>query len=367
MKNNFIAKHWKRIIMFVLFVILVAASLLIGSYTDGELTVPHGAGIAQVLVRPLRVAAMVPRAFINALHSGDETAWLIFWQSRVPRTLAVVISAAGLSVGGLIMQAISRNKFMSPGTSGATDAAALGLLLAFIFLPPQSGIVQTLFAFVFAFLATMLFVVIINRLKIREVVYIPLLGMMYGGMIAAVSTAIAFHFEAIQMLNAYNLASFSRFGHFEMVYLVLVPLGLAVAFATKFSIIGLGADFAKNLGINYNRVVFLGLMAIALISASTFVSVGPLPFVGLIIPSMATTFYGDNLKKSIVDLMMFGANFVLLSDIVSRLMVHPGEVNVSVIISVAGGAVFMVYLIRGMSGGRRAKRSKRQPAVAAKA
>jgi len=326
-KNIFI-KHWKRITMTILFFALIIASLMIGSFADVSFT---------------------------ALWEGDEMAWLVFWRSRVPRTAAIILSASGLSVGGLIMQAISRNKFMSPGTSGATDAAALGLLLAFIFLPPQSGIIQTLFAFVFALVATMLFVMIVNRLKIREVVYIPLLGMMYGGLIAAVSTAIAFRFEAIQMLNAFNLASFARLGHFEMVYIVTIPLVFTVIYATKFSIIGLGADFAKNLGVNYDRVVFFGLVVISLISAAVFVSVGPLPFVGLIIPNMATSFYGDNLKKSIFDLMMFGAVFVLVCDIASRLVMYPFEMNVSVTVSIVGGIIFMVYLIRGMSGGRKRK------------
>ena len=291
-------------------------------------------------------------------------AWLVFWRSRVPRTAAIILSASGLSVGGLIMQAISRNKFMSPGTSGATDAAALGLLLAFIFLPPQSGVMQTLFAFVFALVATMLFVMIINRLKIREVVYIPLLGMMYGGLIAAVSTAIAFRFEAIQMLNAFNLASFARLGHFEMIYIVIIPLIITVLYATKFSIIGLGPDFSKNLGVNYNRVVFIGLVIVSLISSATFVSVGPLPFVGLIIPNMATSFYGDNLKKSIFDLMMFGAVFVLFCDIASRLVIYPWEMNISVTVSVVGGIIFMIYLVRGMSSGKK-RNSKKSASVAA--
>jgi len=253
------------------------------------------------------------------------------------------------------MQAISRNKFMSPTTAGTTDAAALGLLISFIFLGSQPGIVQALFSFVFALVGTLVFTMVINRLKIREVVYIPLLGMMYGGVIGAVSTAIAFRFDAMQVLTTYSLASFARLGIFTMVYIVIVPLIVSVIFATKFSIIGLGADFAKNLGLNYNRVVAVGLIIIALISASTFVAVGPLPFIGLIIPNMATSFYGDNLKKSIFDLMLFGAVFVLFCDIVSRLVMFPGEMNISLTISVLGGAIFMVYLIRGMSSGRRRK------------
>jgi len=330
-QTSIIKQHWKRLLMITLFILLFVLSLFIGAL-DG-VTLP-------------------------ALIAGDEVARLVFFHSRVPRTMAIILSAAGLSVAGLIMQAVSRNKFMSPTTAGTTDAAALGLLFSFIFLSEQSSLAQTVFSFIFALTSTAIFTMIISRLKIREVVYIPLLGMMYGGMISALTTAIAFRFEAMQVVNMFNLGSFARLGDFRMIYIVIFPLILSVMFATKFSIIGLGEDFAKNLGIKYNQVVMMGLVIVALISATTFVAVGPLPFIGLIIPNMATSFYGDNLKKSIYDLMLFGAVFVLICDIVSRIVIFPFEMNVSLTISIAGGVIFMIYLIRGMSGGSNTRTRK---------
>ncbi|MCL1935498.1 MAG: iron chelate uptake ABC transporter family permease subunit [Defluviitaleaceae bacterium] len=323
LKSNF-----KRITLYVLFFVLFLLSLEIGVMSDSSL--------------------------INLLR-GEEIAVEIFLHSRLPRTMAVVLSAASLSVAGLLMQAISRNKFMSPTTAGTTDAAAFGLLLSFIFLGNQSGIIQATFAFVFALVSTILFTSIINRIRIQDVVYIPLIGMMYGGLISAMSTALAFRFEVMQTLQAFNLGSFARLGNFTLVYIVIVPLIISVLFSTKFSIISLGEDFSKNLGIRYNQVVFLGLIIIALISASTFIAVGPLPFIGLIIPNMATSFFGDNLKKTIYDLMVFGATFVLFCDIISRLVIYPFEMNVSVTISLVGGSVFMFYLIRGVYGGKNGK------------
>ncbi|KPU45203.1 iron-uptake system permease protein FeuB [Oxobacter pfennigii] len=320
--------QWKRISIIVLFLILLTASLMIGSSASVS---------------------------FNALFNKDLTAWSVLWHSRIPRTAAIILSAAGLSVAGLIMQAISRNKFMSPSTSGTTDAAAFGLLLSYIFLNQQPGIVQTLFAFVFAFFSTLIFTSVINRLKIREVVYIPLIGMMYGGLISALTTAVAYRFDVMQMMTAINLGSFARIGDFSTVYIVILPLVFAITYSTRFSIIGMGEDFSKNLGLNYNRVVFVGLVIIALISAATFVAVGPLPFVGLIIPNMATSFYGDNMKKSIIDLMFFGADFVLVCDVLSRLVIHPFEMSVSLTISIIGGIIFMIYLIRGLRGAKKIK------------
>lgn len=326
--ENLLYRHWKRLVMVALFLILVVVSLFVGSLS----------GVT-----------------MEALLQGDPLGWAVIWHSRLPRTAAIILSAAGLSAAGMIMQAISRNKFMSPSTSGTTDAAAFGLLLSFILLNEQPGIVQTLFAFVFALASTLLFTSVVNRLKLREVVYVPLIGMMYGGLISALTTAVAYRFDVMQMMSSIGLGSFARLGDFSVIYIVVVPLGLAVLYSTKFSIIGLGEDFAKNLGLRYNQVVFMGLLIVALVSASTFVAVGPLPFIGLIIPNMATSFYGDNLKKSIVDLMIFGADFVLLCDIFSRLVIYPFEMSVSLTISVVGGVIFMAYLLRGMYGGKKRK------------
>ena len=326
----FFRNKWKRIVLVTVFIVLTLLSLEVGAMGDVGL---------------------------SAFFQGDEMSRFIFLHSRVPRTIAVILSAAGLSVAGLIMQSISRNKFMSPTTAGTTDAAALGLLISFIFLGHSSGVVQSAFSFVFALLGTLLFTAVINRLKIREVVYIPLLGIMYGGVISAISTALAFQTETQTTLNQFNIGSFARLGNFDLVYIVIIPLIVSVGYATKFSIIGLGADFAKNLGLNYNRVVGVGLITIALVSASTFVAVGPLPFIGLIIPNMTATIFGDNIKRSITDLMLFGASFVLFCDIASRLMIFPFEMNVSVTISVVGGVIFMVYLLRGMYSGRTATKA----------
>jgi iron complex transport system permease protein len=320
-KESFFKRRGKRVVIVGLFAVLVFISLMTGA-------------LKSVTVR--------------SLLAGDEIVWMVFWSSRVPRTMAVIFAASGLSVAGLIMQAISRNKFMSPSTSGATDAAGLGVIIAFIALQAQAGIIQTLFAFFFALISTVLFTSVINRLKIRETVYIPLIGMMYGGLISALTTVIAYRFDVMQMMASVQLGSFARIGNFSTVYIIIAPLILAALYSAKFSIIGMGEDFSKNLGLHYNRTVFLGLVIVALTSAASFTAVGPLPFIGLIIPNMTASFYGDNIKKSIIDIMFFGADFVLICDIISRLVIFPFEMSVSLIISVIGGAIFMVYLIRGM-------------------
>lgn len=289
---------------------------------------------------------------LRNLYQFDPAAWKTFWVSRVPRTVAIVLTAFSLSVSGLIMQSLSNNKFMSPSTAGTTDAAMLGVLLSFLLLGNQPRMVQMGFAFVFALLSTLLFMAILGRIQLRDVVYVPLIGMMYGGIIKAVAQAIAYHTNALQTLSKIGLGTFNRFTSFNMLYIVLIPLVLAVIYATSFSIAGMGEDFSKGVGLPYKKVVFIGLCIIAVISAAAFVTVGPISFVGLIIPNMVTAFYGDDIKKSIWDVMLFGSAFVLICDIFSRLIIYPYELAVSFTIGIVGGIIFLIILFRRVKYGK---------------
>lgn len=289
---------------------------------------------------------------IARLWRLDSSAWQIFLESRLPRTMAIVLTASGLSVSGLIMQSISSNKFMASSTSGTTDAAMLGILIAYLTLGNQSHLVQMLFTFAFALVPSILFMTILSRIQLRDAVYIPLIGMMYGGIIKAVANAVAYQTNALQTLSKIGLGTFNRFTSFDMLYLILISLVLTVAYATSFSIAGMGEDFSKGLGLSYKRIVFLGLCVIAVISAATFVTVGPIPFVGLIILNMVTAFYGDDVKKSIYDVMLLGSVFVLACDIFSRLVIYPYELAVSFSIGIVGGAIFLVILFRRVRYGK---------------
>lgn len=289
---------------------------------------------------------------LKALLQLDENAWKTLRISSVPRTVAILLTASGLSVSGLIMQAIGSNKFISPSTAGTTDAAMLGVLLSYLFMGNQSRGFQMLFAFVLALASTLLFMGILSKIRLRDGIYVPLVGMMYGAVVKAVTNALAYQTNAVQNLNQVALGTFNRFTSFDLLFVVLIPLALSVVYAASFSIAGMGEDFAKGLGLRYKRIVFLGLCIISVSSAASFVTVGSIPFVGLIIPNMVTAFYGDDVKKSVFDVMIFGSIFVLLCDILSRLMIYPYELAVGLTIGIAGGIIFLAMLIRRVRNGK---------------
>jgi len=315
-------KFYKRLFLIATFIILVIISLRVGvldfTYKD--------------------------------LFDGDEGAKYIFFISRVPRTVSIILAASSMSIAGLIMQAISRNKFVSPTTAGTTNAAILGVLLGYVLMGSQSTYMKTLFALGFAMISSVVFMLVLQRIQFKNVVYIPLVGMMYGAMISAISTFIAHQFDALQFLNTIGVGGFSNkaVGTYEMLYLVIPAILVAIIYATRFSIVGMGEDFAKNLGVNYKKVMYIGLFAISLITSVTFVMVGMLPFIGLIVPNLMTKFYGDDVKKTLFDVALFGSSFVLLNDIIGRLIIYPYEVSITFTMGVTGAIIFLSMILVSM-------------------
>ncbi len=313
----------KRIILVIVFSLLVITSLRIGVL---DLT-------------------------FSALFKGDAHAWEVLWISRIPRTVAIILSASALSIAGLIMQAISRNKFVAPSTAGTTNAAVLGLLIGFLLFGNQTVVIRTVFAFAFALVSSIIFILMLNRIQFKNIIYVPLVGMMYGAMIAAISTFIAYQFNALQFIQTIGVGGFANkaIGTYELLFLVIPVIVLAFIYATRFSIVGMGEDFAKNLGVNYKFVIALGLIIISAITAVNFVMVGHLPFIGLIIPNLVTMYYGDGVKKNMVDVALFGSSFVLINDIISRVVIFPYEVAISFTMGILGALIFLIIIYRRMS------------------
>lgn len=311
----------RRLIITIIFLVLVITSLLVG--VDQRVNVVN-------------------------LFRLDGEAWRIFLLSRFPRTLVIILTATSISIAGMIMHALGRNKFISPSTAGTTDAAMLGILIGYLLIPNQSNLIKFVFAFAFSMVATLIFITIINRIKFKNAIYVPLIGMMFGGVIGAVATLIAQRFQILQVMTSIGVGSFAHISviNAQLLLLLIPALVIAGIFVQKFNIIALGVDFAKSLGVNYGAVMVLGLIIIAMIASSTFIVVGPLPFLGLVVPNLMSIYYGDNMKKNFIDVALFGSSFVLLNDIISRLLQFPGETPISFTMGVSGALIFFYLIFR---------------------
>ena len=295
---------------------------------------------------------------IPGLFSGDLEQWKVFLISRIPRLLAILCTGVGMSVAGLIMQQLCMNKFVSPTTGATISSAQFGILLALLFMPASTIWSRALFAFVCAVLGTWIFVWFIQRIQFKDVVMVPLVGIMFGNVIGGITNYLAYKYEMTQALSSWLVGHFSVVlsGNYELVWLAVPLVILAFLFANHFNIVGMGKDFSKNLGVPYNLVLFLGLSVAAMITASVVVVVGSISYIGLIVPNVVAMFKGDKIRGTLVDTALFGAVFVLVCDMAARVVISPYELPIELIVGIIGSVLFVGLLLYRVKHGRKAIR-----------
>ena len=285
----------------------------------------------------------------------DSQSMEVFVISRLPRLLAILCTGVGMSVAGLIMQQLCMNKFVSPTTGATISSAQFGILLALIFVPDATIWGRAIFAFISAILGTWIFVWFIQRIQYKDIVMVPLVGIMFGNVIGGVTNFLAYKYEVTQALSTWLVGHFSMVlkGRYEIVYLTVPLVVLAFIFANHFNIVGMGKDFSKNLGVPYNLVLFAGLTIAAMITASIIVVVGSISYIGLIVPNVVAMFKGDKIRGTLVDTALFGALFVLVCDIIGRVIIMPYELPIELIVGILGSLIFVALLIYRLKHGRK--------------
>ncbi|WP_174165801.1 ABC transporter permease [Staphylococcus simulans] len=273
----------------------------------------------------------------------------ILVSSRIPRTVSIIISGSSLALAGLIMQQMMQNKFVSPTTAGTMEWAKLGILISLIFFPQAHILIKLLFAMVLSIGGTIFFMKLIQIIRFKDVIFVPLLGIMIGGIISSLTTFVALRTNALQSIGNWLNGNFAIItsGRYEVLYLSIPLLIVTYIFANYFTIAGMGKDFSHNLGVNYDRIMMFGLTITATMTALVVVTVGTLPFLGLIVPNIVSIYRGDHLKNALPHTAVLGAIFVLVSDILGRVIVYPYEINIGLTIGVFGTLIFLVMLFKG--------------------
>ncbi|MFJ8356360.1 ABC transporter permease [Bacillus paramycoides] len=286
-------------------------------------------------------------SLMDIVHWDQDKMQVVFI-SRLPRLISIIVAGVSLSISGLIMQQLSRNKFVSPTTAGTMDSAKLGVLVSLMLFTTASPLEKMLVAFVFALAGTFLFMQILKRIKFKDAIFIPLVGIMFGNIISSVTTFFAYKYDLIQNINSWLQGDFSMImkGRYEILYLSIPLVIIAFLYANRFTVAGMGEDFATNLGMNYNRVLNIGLVIVSLISALVVLTVGMIPFLGLIIPNIVSIYRGDNLKNSLPHTALLGAVFVLACDILGRVVIYPYEISIGLTVGVIGSGIFLYLLMR---------------------
>ncbi|MCV0380374.1 MAG: iron chelate uptake ABC transporter family permease subunit [Nitratireductor sp.] len=287
---------------------------------------------------------------LGDLLSGDGNAQAIqlLLVSRIPRTLALVLSGMAMGVAALIMQMLFRNRFVEPTTTGTVEAASLGLLAVALFAPGLPMLSKMAVASVFALIATFLFLRLVSKIPASSSLVVPLLGLMFGGVINAMTTFVAYRYDLLQSLSAWTNGDFSSVlrGRYELLWIAGGLALLAYVAADRFTVAGLGESFTRNLGLNYGRILAFGLVIVSMVSATAVVTAGTVPFLGLIVANVVSMTVGDNLRRALPWVAVSGAGFLLACDIVGRTLRFPYEIPVGTVAGVLGSGILLYLLLR---------------------
>lgn len=277
---------------------------------------------------------------------GDGGEFL--WITRVPRTASLVLAGASMAMAGLVMQLMTQNRFVEPTTVGTTEWAGLGLLVTYILLPESGIVAKMVIAIVFAFAGTLVFFAFLRRVTLKSSLIVPIVGIMFGAVVGAVSTFLALRFNLLQVIGGWFLGRFTgiEVGRYEPLWIVLgVSIVVWIA-ADRFTVAGLGRDIATNVGLHYERVVLLGVGLVAMTTGVVTVIIGALPFLGLIVPNLVAMVRGDDLRANLPWVFLTGIWIVTVCDLIGRTIIMPFEVPISLVLGVVGSAVFIVMLLR---------------------
>ena len=310
--------------------------------------VPLVAGVVVVLALVLTSLAVGGYDITPAslLHDGSERE--MFFISRVPRTLALVLAAAAMGVSGVVMQVLVQNRFVEPTTTGSSQWAALGIVLLAVVHPGAPTPVRMVVASLFAFAGTLVFLGVLRRISLRSSVVVPLVGIMLGSVVGAATTYLASDHDLLQMLSSWRSGGFSGIvrGQYEPLWIVGAVVVAVYVTADRFTIAGLGREVATNLGLHHARVVLLGTAMVALATGVTTVVVGFVPFLGLVVPNVVSLLRGDDVRRNLPWVVLASVALMVVCDLIGRTVVFPLEVPASVVLGAVGATAFVALVLR---------------------
>ena len=286
------------------------------------------------------------------LSGTATTAGRIFWYVRVPRTAACLLAGAALSAAGCVIQNVLANPLASPNIIGVNAGAGLAVTICCA-LGSLSGWTMAAAAFGGAFLAV-LAVSAAARLVGASRTTVILAGVAVNAFLGAISDTVTNLVPDAAILSSdFRVGGFGAVTTARLVpagVLILLALGAVLLLSNELELLSLGAETARSLGLNAERMrtVFLALAAVLCGAAVSFA--GLLGFVGLIVPHAVRRFAGTECRKLLPLAALWGAAFVTVCDLIARLAFRPRELPVGILLSALGGPFFLYLLSKRRRG-----------------
>lgn len=296
-------------------------------------------GLALLLAASLSIGAA-------DLTTQDDGGLFLLLVSRFPRTAAALLAGAGLALAGAVVQLAVQNRLVEPGLTGTPESAMAGLLAITLLAPAAPLIVKMIAASVAALAGTAGFLLLARHVPRRDPMLLPLVGLIYAGILGAGVTWVAWAADLMQYLGTWQAGDFSGVlrGRYELLWIIAIAAGLLYLAADRITLLGLGEERARSLGLDARQTTLAALVIVAVIVTATVVTVGVLPFVGLIIPNIVSRLRGDNLRANLPLIALSGGAAVLASDVIGRVIRWPYEIPAGSIFAVTGCAIFLWLL-----------------------
>ena len=281
---------------------------------------------------------------------GLSTDWAITQQYRLPRSLSAAATGLMLSIAGVLLQTLTRNPMASPEVLGVSSGAALGVILGFLLLPSlglSAGAGTLLISGLSGAMAVLLLIIWLAR-KVSSG-YLLLVGIGIAAMMDGVMHMVKLsgdpRLEAMLSWLSGTTYSAQPSTVWYLIAIALILFALSLLIIKPLRVLGLGTGIARNLGVAVTPVTLALLVLVAALSTASTLAVGPLSFIGLMVPHLATSLGAVRLERQLPLAALLGAGVMVIADCIGRYVIFPYELPAGTIAAVIGGAYFL-WLIR---------------------
>lgn len=279
---------------------------------------------------------------------GFETESAILWTVRLPRVIGGLFCGIGLSVSGVLLQAVTNNALASPNIIGINAGAGFLVILLSCFFPAAFSVLPVA-AFAGAFLTAVLIITISHRMNSSKVTVI-LAGMACNAVLNAGISFLSLLYPDVYASYRYfsvgglSGVSMERIGLPAVIILVCVIASQMLS--GKINLLCVGDTMASSLGVRVRRLRMICLILASASAAGVVSFAGLLGFVGLIVPHIARRIVGGNVSWLIPVSALSGAALVIVSDLLGRVLFAPSELPVGIILALIGAPFFLVLLLK---------------------
>jgi iron complex transport system permease protein len=312
-----------------------------------------GAGIGPVVVPPdAMLAILLRKAGIVISVPVSEQQEAIFWTIRLPRVALGVLAGAALAVSGALLQGVFRNPLADPGLIGVSSGAALGAVAVIVLGASSVGLMTLPLAAFLTGTATTFFVYrLAQRHGRTDVATLLLVGLALNAMAGAATGLLTYLADDAQLRSIVFWTMGGLGGALWETVLVAAPwiavsLALAPRLGRALNLFALGEMEARHLGIEVEQVKRAAILLAALATGTAVALVGPIGFIGLIVPHIVRLIAGPDHRLLLPACALGGASLLVLADLVARTMTAPAEVPVGLITACAGGPFFLALILR---------------------